>query len=251
MQTITVKDIRVKTGITKSGQNEGKPWELVIIIGQDGSEFTTFDTAVKDVGIGGVLEAEVEVKNGKTNIKSFRILTKGTASAPVAAGPAPQANGFPDMSKEDWAEKQRIERASFEAQTAFKGLMEVAGQIISGGGDPVQTASPLFNENYTLAMAWAKGKILNNGIPGPDLASLPVPRPDSVPPTARPLTPEEEAKLLFPDFKDIGQLFTACLKINVSRVEALKRIGAKEGDNLANINLADAWSVITKNGATA
>ena len=84
MQIVNVADIKVKEGITKTGPKAGKPWELIIIIGDDNSEFTTFDKSAKEVGIGGVLELEPVIKAGKTNFTKFTIKKKGQAPAPVA-----------------------------------------------------------------------------------------------------------------------------------------------------------------------
>lgn len=84
MQTVNVTDIKVKTGVTKTGPKAGDPWELVIIIGDDGSEFTTFDKAAKEVGIGGIIELEPVIKAGKTNFTKFTIKKKGQAPAPSA-----------------------------------------------------------------------------------------------------------------------------------------------------------------------
>lgn len=84
MQIVNVTDIKIKTGITRTGAKAGDPWELIIIIGDDGSEFTTFDKAAKEVGIGGIIELEPVIKAGKTNFTKFTIKKKGQAPAPSA-----------------------------------------------------------------------------------------------------------------------------------------------------------------------
>lgn len=81
MQIVNVTDIKIKTGVTKTGAKVGDPWELIIIIGDDGSEFTTFDKAAKEVGIGGIMELEPVIKAGKTNFTKFTIKKKGQAPA--------------------------------------------------------------------------------------------------------------------------------------------------------------------------
>ena len=93
MQTVNVTDIKVKTGVTKTGAKAGEPWELIIIIGDDGSEFTTFDKKAKEVGIGGVMELEPVLKGGKVNFTKFTITKKGQAPAPSGTsngGEAPE-----------------------------------------------------------------------------------------------------------------------------------------------------------------
>lgn len=82
MQEVKVKDIKVKSGITESGARAGQKWEMIIIIGEDGSEFTTFDTKAKEVGIGGVIELEPTLKAGKVNFSKFTIKSKGQEVSP-------------------------------------------------------------------------------------------------------------------------------------------------------------------------
>ncbi len=125
MQIVNVTDIKIKTGVTKTGAKAGEPWELIIIVGEDGSEFTTFDKAAKEVGIGGILELEPVIKAGKTNFTKFTIKKKG--QAPVAS----TNGGKADMTTEMWDEKQRIERDSIESQTRAERITEllIAGQV--------------------------------------------------------------------------------------------------------------------------
>ena len=61
MQQVRVKEIKSKTGKIKTGARAGQDYELIIIIAEDGSEFTTFDTGIKEVGTGGLLELEAEI----------------------------------------------------------------------------------------------------------------------------------------------------------------------------------------------
>ncbi len=111
MQTITVDEIIVKTGESAKG-----PWTLVIIKDDAGSEFTTFDTKLKDLPRGTKLEIDVEIKKGKANIKTFKILSQPDSQA--AASGEPPSTGS-QMSKGDWAAKDDDERASIEAQSVL------------------------------------------------------------------------------------------------------------------------------------
>ena len=106
MQEVRVKEVKSKTGVTAAGKNAGKPWELVIIIGEDGSEYTTFDIGAKEVGTGGVIELEPVIKNGKVNFTKFNIKQKGAASGGQGNG-----NGR--------------DGHSIETQVAFKGIVEL------------------------------------------------------------------------------------------------------------------------------
>lgn len=106
MQTVNVSDIKVKDGVTKGGTRDGQPWELIIITGDDGSEFTTFDAAAKDVGIGGIIELEPVIKAGKTNFTKFNIIKKG--AAPVASVPGDGDTPEKRLSIESQSRAERI-----------------------------------------------------------------------------------------------------------------------------------------------
>lgn len=71
---ITVEEIRR----VKSKPDAEKKWELVALVAK-GQEFTTFDLAVAKVGIGGVIEFDMELTDsGKMNIKKgWKIISKG------------------------------------------------------------------------------------------------------------------------------------------------------------------------------
>ncbi len=148
MQQVRVKEIKSKVGKIKAGVRAGQDYELIIIIGEDGSEFTTFDTAIKEVGTGGLLELEAEIKNNKTNIITFKILETSTkAEAP----PLPSAKE--SMTPELWAEKQQVERHSIETQVAFKGIIELA--IAYVGKDVLTDGTDKFQQIYEAALGWA------------------------------------------------------------------------------------------------
>lgn len=116
---ITVADLKTKTGEGKKG-----PWTLVIIKGEDGAEFTSFDKSLSDLTIGSVIEfePEISVQDGKTklNIKEWKLISK-------AERPVLEVKTGDQMSKEEWAERNKIERASIEAQTAVKALLSMPG----------------------------------------------------------------------------------------------------------------------------
>lgn len=149
MQTVNVADIKVKTGTVKDGAKAGEKWELIIIIGDDGSEFTTFDKKAKEVGIGGIIELEPVIKAGKTNFTKFNILKKGQAPAPAVVN-----NGGDSPEK----------RKSIEDQTRAERITElwIAGKIkdddtlisklrtwLEKLGSPERKAEPLTSEKQT------------------------------------------------------------------------------------------------------
>ena len=125
MQQVKVKDIRH----IHSKPDAPKKWHLVALVDAEDQEYTTFDLAVVDVGIGGVIEFDVEMKRGKANIaEGWKIISKGTPEGEAAPAPEPKTNGKPDMSKDDWAEKDRLERLSIEQMSAWRGIVELAAK---------------------------------------------------------------------------------------------------------------------------
>ena len=224
MQRITVEEIRV----VKSKPDAAKKWELVALV-SEGTEFTSFDLAIKEVGIGGVIEFEPAFKDGKINIsKGWKIISKGTA--PVVASPsapAPAINGT-QTSPEEWKEKQRIERASFEGQTAFKGIIELAAtdhfQLLRQRND-------VFKEklDFVLDMAldWAEKRL------APTLQDMG---------DRMPHLPLDEDK---GEFKNVGEFLAAMLAKGLSRtqtVDELVRLKLiKDESELPRLNLVDAW----------
>ncbi len=228
MQTVNVTDIKVKEGITAEGARAGQKWQLVIITGDDGSEFTTFDIKAKEVGIGGVIELEPVIKNGKTNFTKFKIISKGSALAATASS----SNGNRETSPEEWKEKQRIERASFEGQTAFKGVIELAIAYIAHDKDP--RAIEEIKEPFGLALAWAQ-KRLSPSLPE-SLTNMPhLGRPENDSPPAG-------------QFKNVGEFFTAMKEKGLTRTQTIDelirlKLITSESD-LPKLNLVEAWEAL-------
>ena len=156
MQPVRVANIHSKTGVTQSGKNQGKPWELVIVTGDDGSEFTTFDLAIKEVGIGALIDIDVEIKNGKTNIKNFILKEKGTEKP--AAGPTagtPFNGGDSPVKRKSIEDQNRSERIT-ELWIAGKipdddALVTKLRKWLEELGQPLAQSSTVANEAAALA----------------------------------------------------------------------------------------------------
>jgi len=193
---VTVKDIKVKEGTTKAGPNTGKPWKLIILIGEDGTEFTTFDASAQEVGVGGIIELEPVIKAGKINFTDFKIIQKGSFQAP----PPPRPEGTaPAMTPDMWDKKQQVERHSIETQTIFKGIMELAKACIekeTNIGSMVK-----FNPVYDAALDWAMAHFTGEK-PAKPAATKPTPQP---PQRATGASKEDLSSLVFPD---AGKLLT-------------------------------------------
>jgi len=193
---VTVKDIKVKEGEVKSGPKIGQHWKLIILIGEDGTEFTTFDAGAQDVGIGGIIQLEPIIKAGKINFTEFKIIQKGTAS--VVAGNGNGKSERPGMSPDAWAEKDRLERWSRECNTCFMGIMEVVDKGLGGA------YSEKFGKVFDAALDWAVAHFTNKP------ATQPVTKPPA-PATQADDTPPVEPGTF--TFNNLGEFYSACLKV--------------------------------------
>jgi len=224
---ITIKSTRIiKEGMQRDGKT---PYKWVSVMADDGSEkgteYTTFDAGVLKLGPGSVIDiGEVEIKEGKLKFKKVA----SVISEVKATAPGPPPGPVRETSPEEWKEKQLIERASYEAQTAFKGLIELAIAYIGQDKDP--RAIEDIKEPLGIALDWA-AKRLN-----PTLQEAL----STMPHIAKPENGDGAM-----DFKNVGALFTACQARDIPRAEALRRLGMKEGDDLTKLNLQEAWEKIT------
>lgn len=67
MQKITIKEIKV-----------GKPGKPTIIIAEDDSRFSGFDTKLASLNAGAVIEVETEIKKGFVNISKWQLVSELT-----------------------------------------------------------------------------------------------------------------------------------------------------------------------------
>lgn len=140
---ITVKESKK----LKEGENKYGPWALYKIEATDGKIYTTLTEGADKLTPGAIFEpAAVEIDENNEGAFKFKKFIMVTA-------PAPKPNGKPDMSKDDWAEKDRLERWSRECNTCFMGIMEVAAANIKQG--TVNFTCTQFGEVYDAALDWA------------------------------------------------------------------------------------------------
>ncbi len=136
-----IKVIKVESKPTAKGGT------MVAVFDEKNTRFSGFLKELQDVKAGDTIEAEIQVDGKYNNITAVKILEHGQ----IAGGPSANQSGSSDaMSKEEWAEKNRIERNSIEAQVAFKGIMEVAA---SG------YRSEEFDLVFYKALDWASEKL--------------------------------------------------------------------------------------------
>ena len=134
--------IKIKsTRVIKEGVRKDKsPYKWCSVIVDDGSEkgteYTTFDTGVLNLGAGSVIEiGEPKIKEGKLSFKDFKVVSEVKAEASAGPGatapPPPGGAGY----KRD-AEGIRLEyelrgkieaqkNASIEGQAVMNGALEV------------------------------------------------------------------------------------------------------------------------------
>jgi hypothetical protein len=164
MQKIIIKEISFKTGTNDKGE-----WKLTQITGADGAKFASFDHHASELKAGDTIEAEIEIKGKNNNIKSFKVIEN---TAPIAT----LKHVEDKMSPSQWAEKDRIERASIEAQTAFKGIIELAtyrADLKFNGPDK-------FSEVLNRALDWAMEKLGGKPVTAPTPQKEAVKQPDTV-----------------------------------------------------------------------
>ncbi len=176
MQKVTVASVKTKSG---EGGKSGT-WTLVIVTGEDGAEFTSFDKALTDLGKGAVIELEPEIttKNGKTkvNIKEWKLVSEGAPPATAEeqrTGPGGGGGGRgKDMDVINLEEagrryRQNIDRISIEAQSA---LVEI-GNMIRAGLSGVPGVGPATDAVITPALLkqyqQVAGRIFTNYLAGP------------------------------------------------------------------------------------
>ncbi len=216
MQRITVKEIKGPLG-----QGEKK---LYAVVDEAGAEFTTFDTKIKDITPGSVLDIEPVIKGKFVNIKEYKVISEGT---PKPASPA-STNGN-DMSKEDWEKKQRIERASFEAQTAVKVILQHTDQ-----------GAPL----YQKALAWCEAKIDAN-LGAIIKVTKAKPKADNGWDKLESEVQTGNGKGIDPKapFPSVGKLLDWCREQGISRPDVLKIVGCDE-QGISKVNIPDAFELV-------
>lgn len=235
-------EIKVRSSkMAKTGnRRDGAPWSLIAVVDDTtGIEYTTFDTKA-DCPAGTVLEiGDPDIKEGKFSFKKCDIVS----SPSVQSGPNGQTNSGPrsSMSPDDWAKKDRMERMSYESQTAFKGVVDLIVATLQSDGVPEEVINPLLPV-YQKALKWAEAHL--SIIPTAQKASTT---------KGKKGQSEEQTKKdieeLWPNdgatFENVGEFLTECQKIGVSRKDIMERFELSEA-GLKKLNLTDAWTVLNE-----
>ena len=142
---VTVKETKVlKTGTGQYGE-----WKLVKIATED-TEYTTLAKEAETIAPGAIINITDMDKDekGRESFKKFEVIEQASNRPASPALPTPS-----DMSKDDWAEKQRIERECIEAQTAVKAILSM------DLGTTDQKAQAKIQIVYQKALDWCEAKI--------------------------------------------------------------------------------------------
>jgi len=230
MQKVKVADVSIKKGTNDKGE-----WINTQITGEDGAKFGTFHKSAASLEKGDLIELEPIVKGRNVNFENWNMLEKGTGS--------PGSNGKEGVYRRDTegiefeyklkARLQEIERASIEAQVAFKGIMTMAAAAIAASTLPqtesLVASNEVFSGSLALALQWAEKKLSD------DFDAIPTP-----------ITPSEESiedKPAPDTFPNVGALLKWCADNGVSRPKFLELVGVKEAD-LPRVNIPDAVQII-------
>lgn len=209
---ITVKEVK----FLKKGSNKNGPWELRKVIGEEGKEYTTFNTRVGRLMPGTVIDLDKVIieDEDKRSFKEFAIVSE--PAVPVAKGS--------DMSKEEWAEKDRITRQSMEARVAVSTIPALATARDKARAED----QAIINK----ALKWCEAKIdanMNGGIPNKTATKQ----------EANPITDPSFGR----QFENVGQFLKACSNAGVTRTEVLKHLKVAEED-VPKLNVEESWDII-------
>ncbi|KKL89410.1 hypothetical protein LCGC14_1914970 [marine sediment metagenome] len=231
--------ITVKTSkCLKKGTNDYGPWALFKIVATDEKVYTTLSEGAEVLAPGAIFEpvdvilGEIKAGVQEYKFKKFTLVTAGSEPPP----PGPNGSGsYPEMSKEEWAEKQRIERSSFETQTAYKGILDLAGteqfQSLRRSGDELKIR---LDTTLDEALDWAVAHFRDTGIKV-TIADLPL---------ALQVKNQQPAG----GFKNVGEFLTAMKDKGLSRqgvIDELLRLKMITGEaDLPKLDLEVAWEAL-------
>jgi len=183
-------EIKVKSSqVVKTGSNSKGDWELIKVISEDGTGYTTFDKKAKYLGTGAVVDiGEPDIKEGKISFKEvIKVIKEGTGQAQ-----APSSNRYGQDSPE--------KRQSIETMNAITNVMTSYTQIAIALGEPPANLKLLWER----ALIWCGTRI-----PHLPLVDTPKAQPKA---ESVPATDPIEPALAGPPFETPGQFWAAATK---------------------------------------
>lgn len=205
MQKVRVTDVKVEAG--KTGD---RTWEKITITGEDGTQFTTFDTKAKGLQ-GALIELEPIVKGRYVNFEKWNVLEKPPVAMPIP-GPDPAT-------------------AKVRIQADFKiAALQVAGRLAAAGKIDEEEIPACADKIY----AWLAGQAKTT------------PK-EAEGRTAEELWSgmgREERDL--DTLKTMGDLFTACLTdFKMQRSDVIKELGYSSQEEIGE-SPADCYRIMSR-----
>jgi len=221
MQKITVKEVKGPLG-----KGEKK---FYAVVDTEGAEFTTFDSAVKQITPGSILEIEPEVKGKYLNIKEFKVIEEGAGESKASTnggGYKRDTEGI-EFEYRLKARLEQIKNASIEAQTAYNGIITAAcaGKLLFTG------------EVAMKAFKWAEAK-LDASMKAPAAEPKPVVKSEMKVETGKGEEVDPDAP-----FANVGKLLQWCDDKDIDRPTFMEIVGCTEA-SIAKVNIPDAYQKV-------
>ncbi len=160
MQQIKIKEIKEVRGRTGT--------IFYAVTDDKGGEFTTFDPNIVSVNPGSLLEIDVKVDGKYTNIQPGWKLLEAEKREEVKVPAPPEKGAEPKPTYGKTSAQIEAERRSIEAQTAYKGIIELISsgkasvKNLSGGTD---TQAEIPDDIMGLIFHWARVRLGGNPMP--------------------------------------------------------------------------------------
>ena len=218
MQKVRVKEVKIEPG--KTGDKE---WTKVTITGEDGSQFTTFDTKAEGLR-GALIELEPIVKGKYINFEKWKVLEEST----VAPTHESKGNGFKrdtDAIRLEYGFKLTLEKEKAKSVEAQVKLKDTGLYVVSGKAP--DNIVKKYNE------------VLDKGLDY--FLTSPEPKPDTVKEKAKEATKGPETA----PPKNVGELFKFANDNGVPRSKVMEILDVTEED-LPKLNLDDSYQVIVE-----
>ncbi len=161
MQKVNVKEVTIKKGTNAKGE-----WVNTRITDDDGAVFGTFAKGASAIAKGDLIELEPIIKGRNVNFEVWNMLEKGGSTS------------VPPLEAKKEYQPKVDNSASIEAQTAYKGIVELMVAKILSAEDILSK----------IALAWAKARLSESKQIKPEVS----PKPDTkepIPETKQPATP--------------------------------------------------------------
>jgi len=166
---IKIKSTRVIKEGTQAKSKQPYKWVSVIVDdgSEKGTEYTTFDAGVLNLGAGSIIDiGEPKIKEGKLSFKDFKVVSEvkaGEPAAPPGGGGYKRGTEGIEFEYRLKAKLQAIERASIEGQTVYNGVIQLLTHWPDVKSRPETVL--LIDEVIVGGLQWAKKAVGTSGAP--------------------------------------------------------------------------------------